>query len=79
MRWAVLASMINLPRTELHKKVVQGPEIQEMLHQLLDLLKMFCPSGNIVSTTLGKKKEKESRAFLSLMCCHFLSSPISTG
>jgi len=27
--------------------------IQEMLHQLLDLLKMFCPSGNIVSTTLA--------------------------
>mmetsp|Transcript_35014 Transcript_35014/g.75832 ORF Transcript_35014/g.75832 Transcript_35014/m.75832 type:complete len:506 (+) Transcript_35014:64-1581(+) len=27
--------------------------IQEMLHQLLDLLKMFCPSGNFVSNTLA--------------------------
>lgn len=27
--------------------------IQELLHQLLDLLRMFCPSGNLLSNTLS--------------------------
>ena len=30
---AVLLGMFSLPRVELHKKVVLGPEIQEMLHE----------------------------------------------
>jgi len=34
--------------------------IQEMLHQLLDLLKMFCPSGNIVSTTLALSSDERA-------------------
>jgi len=39
----VLMAVITLPRTELHNKVVLGPEIQEVLHQS-PTIKAFCES-----------------------------------
>jgi AP-2 complex subunit mu-1 len=36
--------------------------IQELLHQLLDLLRMFCPSGNILSNTLALSSDDKLKA-----------------